>query len=321
MIARIGALVGAVAMVVVAIVVRGRIDDRGVSARLTCSTELAEACAHLGNGIKVTVEPAGATFDRLAALGPDADPGLDGWLVAGPWPEMLNADRRSRAQLEPFDTSGTRLASSPLVTVVETQRAPVLQKKCNPATWACVGAVASSMWKDLGGSESFGPVKADIPDPAAEAEGLDALGAMSASLFGDRTFDVNDDGLHQLLRNLRAAQLKPGADAVTSLLVSNGSETDVVYTTEATALSVKSSAADKNAATVLYPAPVTTANVELGTIATADRERVAKLTRIVRGSAGTKALAGAGWKPPSESKGTTDPGILAGLRAAWNQQR
>jgi hypothetical protein len=321
MVARIGALVGAVAMVVAAIVIRGRIDNGGVAARLTCSTELADVCDHLGNSIKVTVEPAGTTFDRLAKLEPSADPGLDGWLVAGPWPEMLNAQHKE--QTARFDTSGAPLATSRLVTVAETQRAAVLRSKCggdSPA-WKCVGDAPAHTWKDLGGSDTFGHVKAAIPDPAAEAEGLDALGAMSASVFAGRTFDANDDALLALLRSLHQAQLRPAADAVTDLLTTAGASTDVVYTTEATAQSVLAGAANKNVATVLYPAPVTTANVELGTIANADRKKTAKLAKIVGGRAGAKALADAGWKPPSQQQGTTDPGILAALRVAWDQGR
>src|SRR5437764_8504836 len=137
--ARIGAVVAAIAMIVVAVVVRDRIDKKETTARLTCSTELAAVCGHLGKGIKVTVEPAGTTFDRLAKLDPGADPGLDGWLVAGPWPEMVNADRRGRALPELFGAGRAPVAASPLVAVVEAQRAAVLRTKCgDPVHWACV---------------------------------------------------------------------------------------------------------------------------------------------------------------------------------------
>src|SRR4051795_1496666 len=134
--ARIGAVVAAIAMVVGAIYVRGRIDEKGVSTRLTCATELADACDRIGGGAKVTVEPAGPTFDRLTKLEPDADPGLDGWLVPGPWPEMVDAARKARAAPELFGSTGAPPGATPLVTVAEAQRAAALKAKCkDPADW------------------------------------------------------------------------------------------------------------------------------------------------------------------------------------------
>src|SRR5437870_12756132 len=138
MAARIGAVVAAIAMIVVAVVVRDRINEKQTTTRLTCSTELAEACGHLGGGIKVTVEPAGTTFDRLVKLAPGDDPGLDGWLVAGPWSEMVNDQRRRNAVPELFPSTAPLLAASPLVAVVESQRAAFVKSKCGDAPqWAC----------------------------------------------------------------------------------------------------------------------------------------------------------------------------------------
>src|SRR3954463_10719749 len=148
-------------MVVGAIYVRGRIDEKGVSTRLTCATELADACNGIGGGAKVTVEPAGTTFDRLTKLEPGADPGLDGWLVPGPWPEMVDAARTARAAPELFGSTGAPLAVTPVWAVLEGQGAAALKAKCkDPADWGCLGNAVASSWKDLGGSETFGRVKA-----------------------------------------------------------------------------------------------------------------------------------------------------------------
>src|SRR5689334_20638090 len=92
--ARVGALVLAVAMVVGSLLVRSRIDRSRTTARLTCATELEAACRAIGHGVKVTIEPAGVTADRLAGLDPGADAGLDGWMTPGPWPQAVDADRR-----------------------------------------------------------------------------------------------------------------------------------------------------------------------------------------------------------------------------------
>src|SRR5262245_20042152 len=93
-------------MVVAAIVIRnvlieGDDGDGGSSgsgtARLVCATEVGDACNALdGEGVKVTIEPAGVTAARLTSL-TDAearDPGLDGWLVPAPWPELVRSSRQ-----------------------------------------------------------------------------------------------------------------------------------------------------------------------------------------------------------------------------------
>src|SRR5438874_13122849 len=95
---RLGALVVAVAMVVGSLVLRARIDRGRTTARLTCTTELETACRNIGHGVKVTIEPAGVTADRLTGLDPGADAGLDGWMTPGPWPQAVDADRRGAGQ-------------------------------------------------------------------------------------------------------------------------------------------------------------------------------------------------------------------------------
>src|SRR6266508_5767960 len=88
-------------MVVVAVMIRARIDDAANTdgdARLVCATELEEACTELDDavgGLDVTVEPAGDTLKRLIALGDSEvdEPGLDGWLVPGPWPQIVDIVR------------------------------------------------------------------------------------------------------------------------------------------------------------------------------------------------------------------------------------
>ncbi|MBA3653843.1 MAG: hypothetical protein H0W70_06570, partial [Actinobacteria bacterium] len=65
---RIAALVAAVALIAGALVLRSRWDEnqRRGTYRLTCATELADACRTLDpTAFAVTVEPAGTTTDRL----------------------------------------------------------------------------------------------------------------------------------------------------------------------------------------------------------------------------------------------------------------
>jgi hypothetical protein len=322
MVARIAALVAAVAMVVGAIVVRANLDDKALKTRLTCSTELAPACERLaGDGVSVTIEPAGTTADRLVALDPGTDPGLDGWLAAGPWPQIVDAARRSRAAEALFDGTSGVLGSTPLVAVLETKRAALVTGKCGATPdWACVGLLPATAWKALGGSESLGQVKAGISDPGTQAEGVGVLEAMATGTFKGRDFSVDDDALRQLLRTMRASRVQTGPDAVTTLLVSRGAELDMVFTSEAEALTVLASAADRNVATVLYPAPVTNLNAQLGSPASTPATR--KLSDLLHDGSGARALTAAGWKAPASATGATDdPGVLAALRKVWQEQR
>src|SRR3954452_20616457 len=132
--ARLGALAVAVAMVVGSLVVRSRIDRSRTTARLTCATELEAACRAIGQGVKVTIEPAGVTADRLSALDPGADAGLDGWMTPGPWPQAVDAGRRLAGK-DPIFGGGAqpRLASTRLAVVVANRRAT----ECPSPTWDC----------------------------------------------------------------------------------------------------------------------------------------------------------------------------------------
>src|SRR5436309_11901831 len=114
MAARLGALVLAVAMVVGAVVARRHIDRAAVVVRLTCATELADVCGRLPGRVKVTIAPAGTTADRLTALAPGADPGLDGWLTPGPWPQLVDAARVAASREPVFGSAVGPLARSPL---------------------------------------------------------------------------------------------------------------------------------------------------------------------------------------------------------------
>ncbi|MDQ1395838.1 MAG: hypothetical protein QOG64_1097 [Acidimicrobiaceae bacterium] len=319
MVGRLLALVVAVAMVVGSLALRSRIDKGNEVRRLTCSSELAAVCNGIGHGVRITIEPAGTTADRLVGLSPGDDAGLDGWLVAGPWPAMVDAARQASARDPLFGGRSEPLASSPLALVVESRRAGALAKACTPLSWPCVATAATKQWQDLGGPSfaTFGAVKADIPDPASSAGGVAVLGAISDGLFTGRDFARDDDRLRSALAGLRRVATQPGPDAVTTVLTA-AAVTDTVATTEAEALGVLDQAANRNAVAVLYPSAVVV-DVELGSVGTGGP--TTNLAALVRGSAGRDALTTAHWKlgPPAAGT-TTDSGVLAALRAAWRGQ-
>jgi hypothetical protein len=309
-------LVLAVGMVVGALAARSHMDKSARTLRLTCVEELADVCGRLSRA-QVTVEPAGTTADRLTELAAGEDPGLDGWLTVGPWPAMVDAARTAALHDPLFGNHQPAVAWSPLAVLVESQRATILQKSCgSPPPWLCVASAMSKRWQDLGGPAAapFGAVKGNLPDPAKSADGVMVLGAMSDELFKDGGFSTDDDRLGQLIAGLKKVQHQPATDAMSTVLTAPA-VIDLATGTEADALTVLQGAANKNAASVLYPAAVNV-GVEFGQAG--DSAEARDLAALVRGSTGTGALTTAGWKAgPPAAGSTTDPGELAALRAAW----
>ena len=248
--------------------------------------------------MRLTVEPMGVTADRLTALADGEDPGMDGWLVGGPWPQNVDAARQAAGRQPLFAGTTTPVANSPLVAMAAAGRLPTLRQACD---WLCIAKAA-------------GP-HMNIPDPASSAAGVAVLGAVSDELFKGRSFDRNDPDLLSALARLHDATKLPAADAMATVLTTP-SLTDLAAGAEAEAMSVLATAADRNGAVVLYPSKVV-ADVELGTIGASGS--AGDLGRLVRGSAGAKALTEARWRvgPPPPGT-TTDPGVLAALRSLWS---
>ena len=216
------AVVGAVAMIVGAMVVRGRLDDRDDDAgqvyRLVCAADLGQVCADLDDAfpgrVDVTVEGAGATADRLRRL--DGDPELDGWLVADPWPALVDEARRAGSLPPLFDTPAPPLARSPLVIVAWKDRAGALAPTC-PG-----GKVG---WKCLGDAAGRPDAKVGHADAARDGTGLLVLAQATVEWFDGRTdlstFDLEDEGFQRWFAAPRAAdgagrQLAPRPDAPAS---------------------------------------------------------------------------------------------------------
>ena len=143
------------------------------------------------------------------------------------------------------------------------------------------------------------------------------LSAVTMSVFGPRPFEANDDSLRTVLRSMRTCTPELGGDAVSELLTSGGASVNLVFTSEVAAQAVLSSAANRTKATVIYPAPVTTANVVLGTLEDRDSKAVTKLTDALP----AKAFIDAGWKAPADPKVDADPGVQLALRKMWDESK
>ena len=88
---RVLAVLGAVAMIVTAVVVRRALDDEGDGERanaddkivILCAEDLEAYCAAFGDAVEVRVTTAAATADaiRTGSLADD----VDGWVTSSAW--------------------------------------------------------------------------------------------------------------------------------------------------------------------------------------------------------------------------------------------
>ena len=336
----VGAIVAAVVMVVAAVVIRAEIDDRRNTdgdAQLVCATELQEACTQLDDavgGLDVAIEPAGATATRLIAL-PDSerdDPGLDGWLVPGPWPQMVDI-LRGESSLRPiFAASTTTVARSPLVIAVRDERARLLEEGpcAGPVGWPCLGDVAGRDWADLGG-DFPSQVKVGFTDPRTSAEGLLVLAQAAGEFFGTPDYALDNletDEFRSWLARLSSAG--PSAAPFDEMLSAFPTAVyDAAGATEAEAGPALASAARdrRDAFTLLYPDPVATADVVLALTATEERDE--DIADLAGGGRARQALAESGWRVdgqpladglrerlqlPDENNLPSDPGVYVALQ-------
>lgn len=335
------AVLAAAAMIGGAVAVRSRIDRDGAgdsAGRLTCASELEAVCETLrrerGERLTVVVEPAGVTADRLAAA--PGDPGLDGWLVSAPWPEIVDGRRRARALPRLFEPAGEPLARSPLVLVTWKDRAGVLAQRCDNETvdWRCLGAAAAIQggWAAIGGQPGWGPVKPGYGRPSTDDIGLLVLGQAVSSYFGRAdlsTADLEDEGFRGWFGGLvRSAPPSAGSPLVV-MLAAGPSAYDAVGTTLAEAGPLVARSSRRASLTVLYPAPMATADVVL---ASPGGDAGRRLRQAVTGDA-VPALARAGWLAEGQRRaegididrvpdgsGLPSPGLLDALQTRWKEE-
>ena len=185
---RLLAVIGALAMIVAAIVIRSALEDTqdthasGKRATIACIAELESACRSLTN-VDVRIEDAVVTAKTLT----DGTAHIDGWVTFEPWPDMVNAlaDRQIAGV-------GTRLARTDLVIAMAQDRAQRLAVTCGgTVNWKCLGDAIGKNWSEIGGESIWGPVKAGIP-PLTTAEGVLLLGEAASGYFNTADFATND---------------------------------------------------------------------------------------------------------------------------------
>ena len=230
------------------------------------------------------------------------------------------------------------IARSPLVIAARQDRAAVLTAFCGgQVTWTCVGEVAGAPWTDIGGQETWGVVRPAHAEPLTSGAGLLVLGAAVASFVATPEvdadavtpidWDTNDafpGWFQNLERTVPEEAFTPGRDPLGTWLQRRLIGYDLVGTTEAAALTSLAAAAPdiRDDATVLYPAPVATADVLLAPVA-GGRDATGLEDDL------TEALITAGYRvdgnaPPGapvlpESDGLPAPGALDALRGLWER--
>ncbi|MDQ1519530.1 MAG: hypothetical protein QOI55_603 [Actinomycetota bacterium] len=353
---RTAALLVAIVLIGVSIVVRSRVlDDNNAGAtpssatqRLTCVTELAAACdaiARTSNGhVRVTVEPAGTTADRLVNAVDATQAVSDGWLTVAPWPDIV-AQRRAQANRSPLlGPTSSRLARSPLAIAIRNDRFRALKTACPKGVdWTCLGNQAGKPWGQLGGKVEWGVVRPAHPEPIKSATGLLVLGQAVGAFVATKDVPVEQvsrgdwqnnaafAGWFQNLETNVPAEVFVSADPFAQWRQLGGITAAAVGGLEAEiGPGLQESGALRNEATVIYPAPVASADVVFAPLGPRGND----LMKIVSSRDAGVALARAGWRVEGQpraagiratalptSNGLPPAGTLIALQGEWQLVR
>jgi hypothetical protein len=349
---RAAALLAAIVMIAAAIAVRSLVlnddDDAGASGsnktmRLTCVTELAAPCEEIARNsdgdVKVTVEAAGATAKRLVEATDAATLGIDGWLTIAPWPEIV-AQRRVRTNVDPIlGPTSSRLARSPLVLAARKDRLAALDGACAAGVnWKCLGNYADTPFADINGDERWATVKPAHAEPLQSATGLLVLGQAVAQFLApkvpiDQISNSNFDDkfarwFQQLETSIPPDAIGEGADPVARWVVRRGINYAAVGGLEAQiGPALNGARALKDNATVIYPAPMASADVVFSPIVGKGNDGV----KSVSSPYAHAAFARAGWRVDGQPRlpgvgsnalppknGLPSAGLLDYLQTYWS---
>lgn len=345
---RLGALVVAVVMVVLAVYVRGRLDDEGSSgggdtsapATLVCVTELDAVCRELDrthDDLTVRIEDEATTQATLVSPSFDLqDPPFDAWLTLAPFTDIVSEQRARALQAPVLDDPSDPLARSPLVIAIWNDRRAALEASCpDGLDWRCIGDVAGLPWNGVGGSESWGTVKPSHPLPDATASGLLVISQATSSFFQSSQFARNDFELpgyrpwfERLERSIPSFP-QPPRTPLDEMLSKGPSVFDLTGSLEASAGPAIARSRDKDRLSILYPSPAAVADLVVAPIV--DASRGDRVTKLLQSDATAELLAAAGWRvdgqPLAEGldpdlevpadAGIPRAGVLEALRQLW----
>lgn len=285
------ALLVAVAMVLLAVLVRGLLDGNGTDGtgtdgndtdgngtdgngtdgsglELICGPQLLAACNSLAGeleGVRITLQDESDTAEAIAAGTVTLGAGT-AWLAAGDWPAITAAGiSEGASNLEDLESTGV-LGRSPAVMVARTDRMEAISSSCTQPDWGCVGAAAGSAWTELGGSPQWGRIEIGLPEPTA-ASGMTVVNQAVASEVGTTDFATNDlaDPAYSSWFSHLAETSGSNASSTSPLVefVSRPASLSVVGALEAEAIEELAGVASADTLTVLAPDPIATADVRL----------------------------------------------------------
>lgn len=222
---RVLAVLGAVALVLVAVVLRNVIDGDGDGGRDggrggevvgACDTALRAYCQAMDGVDEWVVEDSATTSAALVKGNPA---GLDLWVTSDAWQEVTTG--RARSEIG----SAELLATTPVVVASAPARADALGALCaEEPLWRCLGERSGQPWGELGGQAGWGTLRVGLPD-ADTATGLSVLASVAAGHFGALDFAANDfdaTGFRASLTRLTAASGGGDPDPLATLVRRQG---------------------------------------------------------------------------------------------------
>jgi hypothetical protein len=330
---RIGAIVAAVALIGGAIVLRRAVDggsgNGGSSSTdppagktaVVCIPELEAACQALASaddGLALTIEPAGATYERVVADPASAPPV---WITLDPWPQMVSSAVTVSGGDDPFATGGAAVAMSDLVTVGRTPRMAALDGHCGTTTWRCIGDAAGEPWEGLGGEAAWGVLKPSHADASDSAAGLLTFATIVTDYWGSVDYTgtdlQNDDAFLSWLGRFEGAVPTYGDEANTPLsIMLSQPRIDVVGTTAAEIR--EQAGAQAGELTTAPPAAAVAPKAQV-VVAGDDRAEGVWASAALR-----DGLNASGWGAPSTGApelpagtGLPPPDVMIALRDLW----
>lgn len=339
---RIAAVIGAVALIALAVLGRSLIDSNGGSivprdaAQVVCDTALEDICRDQFGDAELTIESPGVTFDRLVKSTSTAP---DAWIAAGPWSKMVDERRASSGEQALFGDAAA-VASSPTVLVGRTDRLSALRSHCaDSATaagqptdgalgWNCLAAALGQSWSSVGGDARWGRVTLGQTS-GDQSDGLGSMSAAVSDYFGRVDVSSNDfsddEGFMDWFTRLERGLAATAGDPLESFLTKPGS-LSFVATTEAHAALIASSRVASQVSmefgdpAVVIPVVVATADGAQDTV-DVDALRRALTAAGYRDSAEAPAtspngpsIASAASPKPDGSPTMLSPGVLTALR-------
>lgn len=331
------ALAVAAGLVVGAVIVRSRLDERGAP-RITpvdadklemvvCLDELDGICDRLAQGTKnsarVTVESREQTLARLTARDPDPFT----LIATSDLVDVAIEAREARTLPALSWLSGKALAHAPLFLVSWADRAKVLSdRQCEPIL-ICVSDIARDGWVAHGGSTTWGPVEFALRDTATSEASRAGLGALAAEHFAQADPPLRADELSSSDLDSPAfdRRLRALADTVPQQSFTSDDPFERMLTVGPAALEMTIlSSADLAARPI--PASRQGQLVEQAipdaavVVVAATAARSSAATRWLESSTGIASLEAGGYRTGGGATSLPAGGVLTALAQRWNEQ-